>query len=599
MTTRLPSVPPWVKGPAHDYLVSLVEAMNKELAQRRPLQDGILYVANEKPLYIVGSDGAEYSVTVDAQGRLVFGTEAVLDDGDLANNGGTILEYTTQVDSATGSQTIVAAIEQRVFYVDAIANLLTIDLSSVQPGQLKWVGSSELVIYVDASTGSDANDGFEVGSPKLTLQSAIDRLAIFGPYLNGQFVIELAAGTYARGRFPDEGITSENPIIIRGPDVSGHPNVPTAIISEGASGVAADGILARGGTRLRVQDVKFTGWDGSSSVGGVQVTDAGELYTENCHFDNCYWGASVLNRSNLDVKGGIFDPCGTLNGVLSGGAGTRTLFNCRHAIGTQNAGTLANGPIFRNSAKACMAQEGSTGHADYLTIHDCGRGLEANVNSRFNYTGTQFRRNTVDVYINNSHVFASSADYGTGADESSLRIAGNNYAATGDIDYFTTHDPGRGAGSRTYHSEFVNTLYNTAVNNTFHTTTLTGGMWRNVSFSPTTSRIIRFRVAGTCSGVAGVKRFNLRMGSALAQLNLEASRDGEFELEGNIYFTDRGEQFITFKGYVDQSSAPRVHHVVASEAITANTDITLEVNVLGAGGGDDIRIYTVEATLVG
>lgn len=521
------------------------------------------------------------------------------------------------VTTSTGTdQPLDEALDQRVVYIDTVTKLLALDTSELQANQLfdvqgsifrwdgtsfvRWVDNSvEFVIYVNASTGSDSNDGLTTSTSKLTLQAAIDYLATFGPYLRGQFVIELAAGTYARGRFPDDGLPSELPIIIRGPDVGGHPNVPTASISEAASGVAADGILARGGTRIKVKDIKFTGWDGSSSVGGVQVTDAGELYTENCHFENCYWGASVLNRSNLDVKGGIFDPCGTLNGTLDSGAGTRTLFNCRHAIGTQNAGTLANGPIFRNSAKACMAQEGSTGHADYLTIHDCLRGLEANVNSRFNYTGTQFRRNIVDVFVHNSHVIGTGADYGAGADESSLRIVTNNYGATVDEGLFISHELSFSSGQRTYHSEFVDTLYSSNVNNVFHTTTLAGGMWRNVAFGASTSRIIRFRVAGTCSGTADIKRFNLRMGSALTQLNLDAATVGEFELEGNIYFTDRGEQFITFKGYVDQSSAPRVSHVVASEAITANTDITLEANVLGAGSGDNIRIYTVEATLVG
>ncbi len=503
----------------------------------------------------------------------------------------------SSISTSTGTQSVEEAVEDRVFYISSLADLLEIDLSSITPGQLKWIGGNELTIYVDASAGDDLNDGFESEAPKATLQSAIDRLEVFGPYLNGQFSIELAAGTYARGHFPEDGLPSENPIIIRGPDVGGHPNVPTAIISEGAD-AAVELIKFRNGTNLRLKDIKFVGAEGTTSSAGAMGGDQCRLFTENVHAEDCYWGVGVTNRSNLDVKGGIFTRCGNLLGSPSSGAGTRTLFLSRHALGTQNAGTLALGPEFHNCVKACFAQEGSTGHADYLTIHDCLRGLEANINSRFNYTGTQFRRNFVDVFNNNSYVFASSVDYGTGADESNLRVVANNYGATGVVNYFTDHDPGNGIGARTYHSEYVDTLYNTASNNVFHTTTLAGGMWRNETLSPTTSRSIKFRVVGNCSGTTGTKRINMRMGTALAQVNFSAGSEGGFVVDGEIYFPDRAEQFLMLKGDIDGSS-PEIHNVTSTQGLTANTPITLEANPLDAASGDNIRIYMVEATLFG
>lgn len=522
------------------------------------------------------------------------GESTLRDDLGDPSQGGNIVHVRT----LTGDQSLENSLGDRVVLVDSLVDLKAMDLSLASPGQVRWIGSEELVIYANAGSGSDANNGLDSSTPKATLQGAIDALEVFGTYLHGQFAIQLAAGTYSRGRFPDKGIQSENPIIVRGPDVGGHPTVPTAIISEAASGVTADGILFRGGTRILAKDLKFIGWDGSTSVGGIQGTDVCELWTDNCHFDTCHWGASVLNRSNLDVKGGIFDSCGSVNGVVgTGGGGTRTLFNCRHAIGTQNAGTLTLGPIFRNCSKACFAQEGSTGHCDYATIEDCSRGLEANVNSRFNYSGTSFKRNIIDVLVNNSHVFASNPQYGTGADESNLRFAANNYGATGGLGYFTDHEEGNAIGKRVYDVDFINTLYNSTAQVTVHESTLAAYMWRNSSFGLTVPRSITLKIYGFLNGTSDVKRLNVRLGNMLTQLSFTSGDVGEFEAEATVFFTDRNEQFMSFRGYRHLSPAVRVSNDVGSETLTTNTALTLQTQLFNTN--DSIRIYTVEASMNG
>lgn len=150
---------------------------------------------------------------------------------------------------------------------------------------------------------------------------------------------------------------------------------------------------------------------------------------------------------------------------------------------------------------------------------------------------------------------------------------------------------------RVYAIDYVNTLYNSTTSTAFHTSTLAGGMWRNVRLSTTPGRAINIKITGALNGANDVKRINLRLGSALAQLSFTASDSGVFEAEGTIYFTDREEQFLTLRGYRHLSPAIRVGSAVANEALAADTPLTVEAQVLNTS--DSIRIYTVEASLLG
>lgn len=520
------------------------------------------------------------------------------------------------IETSTGSQPVAGALDDRIIHVSSYNEMLgflsvaselaVFNLNGsyfkLSDGEfVRWVNpDNENIIYV-SSSGSNANTGFSSSVPKLTIQSAIDTLAMFGPYLQGQWVIQIAAGTYARGRFPDLGLESENPILIRGVDVGGHPNVPTTIISEGVTGITGNGLLALSDTEYVAQDIKFIGWNGSASSEGCSSNDDGRLFTINCHFENCTYGASGTEQSNVDVKGGIFTRCGYINDVDPFGAGVRTLFNSRHAIGVQNAGTLANGPIFTDCAKAAFAQEGSTGHCDYATIEDCVRGLEANINSRFNYSGTSFKRNGIDVLCNYSHVFASNPVYGTGIDESDSRVVINNLGTSAGLGFLEEYEESRAISEKTYDIDYVNTLINETASGTpaniFHTSTLSGGMWRNLSSGITQGRKLNFKVAGQLNGTASSKTILMRFGSSFVGIGFVAADSGAFEIEGSIYFPGREEQFMTIRGYRHLSPSMRVANTSMTQSLTADTPITLEANVGDAA--DSVRIYTVEASIAG
>src|SRR5690606_11704429 len=86
-------------------------------------------------------------------------------------------------------------------------------------------------LYV-ATTGDDANDGLNSNFPMATPSAARVIMEELMGRSNGVHRIVLAAGTYAGavGQVRSGG-TNNSPRYIDGPDVRGHPNVPTAIFA--------------------------------------------------------------------------------------------------------------------------------------------------------------------------------------------------------------------------------------------------------------------------------------------------------------------------------------------------------------------------------
>ena len=241
-------------------------------------------------------------------------------------------------------------------------------------------GTSEAIIYV-SKAGNDSNSGYSA-SPLLTIQAAVDRLAELGQQLTGSFIIDVGNGTYDRVRFPDQGIQSDEVITIQGQDVGGHPNVPTVDISEGST-VTAEGVYVRNETKVLLKDIHVHGFNGSTSSAGFSVAHRCSLYTDNAHFTDNYSGVTGLEWSEIDVKGGIFDGNGYLNGVTQGGYAIRGLFNTKFSVGTQNAGDLTQGPIIKNGYIGVFGQEGCTGHVDWVTFEDNHHAVRATVLTRF------------------------------------------------------------------------------------------------------------------------------------------------------------------------------------------------------------------------
>lgn len=441
-------------------------------------------------------------------------------------------------------------------------------------------GTQTNKIYANPA-GSNTNDGLSANEPVRQYYTIVNLLGNYAnPILTGTWEFVLSAGTHDRRASLPAGIRSENPIIFSGPDVGGHPNVPTAIISEG-TGVAAVGIQASNGTKIKVKNIKFTGFNGSSSSAGIKVTNNSEVETENVHTDSCYWGVTGEGRSKITVPDGIHSN----NGYLYSGGGTggafRSLQLNNHSIGKQNNGSNTGTCIIQNCYSAILAQESSTGHMDWCTVQDCANGLLVRVNARVNCDGTLFKRNGADMRVDgNGHVYISNnVQFATGADESTNKVvtsAGGNVTNS-------TMVSGVELAYSTIEKAFVMQSPNQTIQTTsatvFYTATLKAPLWRGTPTTSTPMKKLYFRIFGTLNGTANTKHINVRLGASLVSATYAAADTGSFFAEGYIYFTGADTQYMFMKSDRHLGSDVKLDRASGTNVMTADVNLTLEASV--------------------
>lgn len=278
-------------------------------------------------------------------------------------------------------------------------------------------------VYV-SPTGSDTNDGLTAGAPFATFQKAFDYLATQGPLLQGTWYVNAAAGTYPISTAQQTLTTrSVNRVIVRGPDVAGHPNVPTAII-DGAGGAAyKHGLSASGvGVRVEFRDLKFvnfTAGDGDNSRIGCLGESESDVYFNNIHATGATWtGIYAFNTVRARIAGGIFTGCRA--GIVA---------NCTQATVTDS--------IIRTSTETGIYwSRGSQGHVDYVTFEDNAIGLRVAENSRVDTVGNNFKRNNYGIRAQTGGLYgeggapnifnAGTADAQIFADIEHSALAGNS-----------------------------------------------------------------------------------------------------------------------------------------------------------------------------
>lgn len=408
-------------------------------------------------------------------------------------------------------------------------------------------GTVALEYFVNPVTGSDDNDGSST-APFATVGCAVRLIEETADLSNVGATITLAGGTY-KERVVFKDFTPFNiKVKIRGQDVGGHPATPTTIFTEGV-GTAANAILSRNhALTLTVQDVKFIGYNGSASSCGINSNN-GNLYTINCHFELCFYGASSFHGT-LDVKGGVYDNNGRLNGTNGGsGGGIRSMMQNRHSIGVQSAGTLTNGPIFRNNRYGVVTQESSTGHVDWCTFEDNESAVVVRVMSRANIDGCNFKRSLTDVTIDsNGHVFIpETVKFGTGADKSQQTVVATNGGQ------YLTERAISGVSSNIARSEtvaygkYVPTLVQETTNVKLVDRMLLAPWWNDTPRSTSNiPKILKFRTFGTITGELGTKAIQMSVGDGgTASFNIAATNTGRFELVGECRFLEAGKQHIT------------------------------------------------------
>jgi parallel beta-helix repeat protein len=256
-------------------------------------------------------------------------------------------------------------------------------------------GSQANALYV-ATTGSAANDGLSAAQP-ITLQAAVDALGNYGPVLDGNWSVNLAAGTYTGGGVFG-GLSSKNWVVVQGPDVGGHPNVPTAIL-DGTGQTATAGIYATGaGLKLHIKNIKSINWRSNSVSSGFVFANGAEAYLENCHADNCLWaGANFDSVPFMRVKGGIYE-----NSTYYG---LRCRAQVSFSIGYQGAAS-ANRPIIRGCGAGIQLRDSCSGHVDYCDISACSTGITLSNQSRVNAESNTISSCNLGIYAESSSTVA-------------------------------------------------------------------------------------------------------------------------------------------------------------------------------------------------
>jgi hypothetical protein len=260
-------------------------------------------------------------------------------------------------------------------------DILHVGKGVVKRGSDTWKISGNTgnnIIYV-ATTGNDANDGLSSSQPRLTFQSAFNALLNWSDALlrNGTFKVVAAAGTYTEGATLD-GLQSKNMIIVEGPDVGGHPNVPTAII-DGTGATAEHGLYFFRGIKVHVKNIKVRDFTTASYSYGVVIDAGGYLQTTNVHTEgNQYAGISVDDGAVGRIGGGIHS-----NLYF----GIRVHDNAMATVGYAG-GAVSNRPQITNNPIGIGFLDGAQGHIDYCDISGGSVGIMLEDLARAHILGT-------------------------------------------------------------------------------------------------------------------------------------------------------------------------------------------------------------------
>lgn len=406
-------------------------------------------------------------------------------------------------------------------------------------------------LYIAATGGSSTFDGLSASEPMAQLTNAFAAFKFRGR-LRASWIVQLAAGTYtgsasastlgpanedetnpSTNNYASGGVWCDNYLIIRGADVGYDPisnprPVPTTIFDGGNA--ARIGIQLNGhGIKVKVRDIKFINYNGSTSSGGI-IGNFVDLRTENVHGSNNYYAISNF-FGRLEPKGG--DIYGTASKQY---IGIRSMFAAKHEVGNQNASGAGQGPRFRFLAYGLFANEEATGHADYCTFEDCGYGIWSSDRARVNFYGSTFARCTVAVRCDMlANIYYDTANFVSNFNVGTADANGENIVIqSGAID----------SVEHAYSSTWmlVGSLYapmtisGTTTETAVLSRTLTRGRFAPAAVGASRLPILaRFSAWGTKTGTAGTLLAFLSLGgSRLASVTISATATGGWSLKADV-----------------------------------------------------------------
>lgn len=646
------------------------KAATADLASTADNKGGGLIALSQAAAYAVGTEGDRFK-------KQLFVTDAPFSAvGDGSTNNDTAI--TAAVANALLTGRDLRSPEGGYLTTASIANFHDVNHAGtgrIIRGSDTWYinptsYSQKNVLYV-RSGGNDANDGLSASQPLATLQRAADILEKYVSGSNGQWEINVGSGTFARIRFPDEGMPTVFPVRIIGDPVSISAGFSVAILTENrtgtftvgetltcsvsgatitvtsiqtnlligtiATGTPAFGQTITGGTSgatatigyisprprtlikegatqsafgirtfadtsIYVKDILLEDFNGSTSSSGIYSNSRARVFCENVHFEDCYLGISANEWCEIDVKGGVFNDCGYLNSSTGSGYAIRGLFHAKLSVGTQSAGNLQNGPLFTNNYIGVFGQEHCDGHVDWCLFRDNVFATRPLILSRFNVGGSSFKRNTHAMFATDAGLISadSNTELGTGTDKN-----GTNYIASGGSG--TTSSPmftGDNVGSASFastskciHKSAPNQTVNSTSAVTLNTTTLLGQKFVDTNTSITVPKKFSFKITGNLTGTTDIKRITIRCGAGFTNVTFASSDVGTFKVEGFVLLPEPGRQIIHIDGYRHLSLSPRLGRAIGTEALTSDTNITLQAEVGDAA--DSILIDTIETYMEG
>jgi len=264
-----------------------------------------------------------------------------------------------------------------------------------------------VVLFVRAD-GDDSNDGRSAATPLRQISEAARRWREAGPSYSVPWRIDVGAGDYEGGiDFAGaRGVAQKDFVRIVGPDVGGHPNAPAAVVRHTSAPRFSYGLRAYDGVSVWIENLAFQG----GFAHAVDVRRRCYLQWRNCHVDGAgtgQVGLGVLDHCTYYVVGGIIE-----NLRKHGIQEHHHVFRSFDTVTSYDRQM-----IIRNCPIGLKAKENCNGHVDYLTIEDCGTGMQLNGMSVSNLKWLRLRRNGVGLAVVNSQVHNTrGVQFGAGDD---------------------------------------------------------------------------------------------------------------------------------------------------------------------------------------
>ncbi len=264
-----------------------------------------------------------------------------------------------------------------------------------------------VVLFVRAD-GDDSNDGLSEATALRQISEAARRWRGAGPSYSVPWRIEVGSGEYEGGIdfAGHRGVAQTDFLRVVGPNVGGHPNAPTAVIRHALAPGHAFGLRAYDGVSIWIENLAFHG----GFAHAVDVRRRCYLQWRNCHVDGAgtgQVGIGVLDHCTYYVVGGVVE-----NLRKHGIQEHHHVFRSFDTVTSYDRQM-----IIRNCPIGLKAKENCNGHVDYLTIEDCGTGMQLNGMSVSNLKWLRLRRNGVGLAVVNSQVHNTrGVQFGAGDD---------------------------------------------------------------------------------------------------------------------------------------------------------------------------------------